>query len=984
MSDETGKDYKATLNLPQTEFPMKGNLAQLEPKMLAQWEERNLFGEILKKNEKAPLFVFHDGPPYANGHLHAGHALNKVLKDIVVKYRNLAGHKCDFVPGWDCHGLPIEQAVEKRLREKNIDKRTMSKDEFLAKCREYALEYIDIQRAEFKRMGVLARWNEPYETLTFDYEAQEIRELATFARNGSLYRKKKPVYWCITDGTALAEAEVEYDEHHVSPSIYVAFEAATDLGAKWPALKGKSVAFAIWTTTPWTLPANLAITVHPEFEYVFYQLPTRVVVVAKGLLLRFLSECAPEELKVKDVKVGEAEFSAAALVDPTRVLGYASGEELSGLTYKHVWADRVSPILVGEHVTLEQGTGLVHTAPGHGVEDYQVGLAFNLDIYNPVKNDGRYDDTVGEKLAGMKVWDANPVVIDWLVELGALLNPKGQTVTHSYPACWRCHNPIIFRATHQWFISMEKNDLRKNALREIDEVVKWVPAWGRDRIRGMLETRPDWCISRQRTWGVPIAIALCAKCDEPVVDQCDDAQSRRRGRKRSERGVWYRTDVREYLPNGYTCACNGSHEFRKRDRHSRRVVRLGLQLLGAGSKRESNCRLPFDLYLEGSDQHRGWFHSSLLVGTGTRGMAPYKTCLTHGFVVDGKGNKMSKSMGNVVAPDEIIKQFGGEVMRLWVASSDYRDDVRLSKDILTSLGQAYAKIRNTVRYGLSNLPDFDPAKDAVPLEQMQTVDRWVLSRLSELVTRVRAAYESYEFHTVFHAVNDFCVNDLSSVYFSISKDALYTSKKTGPKRRSAQTALDLVTRELLVLLAPIISFTADEAWAYLPGEKPSSVFLSSVSCRARGARARGRQAAAGARCRAAAARSRAARQADRQVRRRQGGAVRRRQGKGVSRCPRRPAALAVHRQRRRAGGSGQCCDAPAHGRRNHRRRGVGRSAPRRRQPLPPLLDVFARGRCARDLQPLRRSAGLTARLTRPDVATHFATRGDRENARNDG
>ncbi len=821
---ETPTDYKATLNLPQTEFPMKGNLSQLEPKMLAFWEQEKVFLALLEKNEDRQTFVLHDGPPYANGHLHAGHALNKILKDIVVKYQNLAGKKADFVPGWDCHGLPIEQAVEKRLREKKIDKRTLTTDQFLTKCREYAEEFIDVQRTEFKRMGVLGRWDEPYKTLAFAYEAQEIRELARFAEQGALYRQKKPVYWCVTDQTALAEAEVEYEDHR-SPSIYVAFDAATDLSKTWSALAQKRARFAIWTTTPWTLQANLAITVHPKLEYVFYELkPGEVVVVAKGLLARFLADCAPEHLKTRDVTLAGAEFSTAALTDSTRVLAYAMGDELGGLTYRHVFLPKTCPVILGEHVTLEQGTGLVHTAPGHGQEDYEVGLANGLEVYNPVRSDGTYDDTALESLRGVKVFDANPKVVELLAEHGALLNPKGETVTHSYPHCWRCHKPIIFRATHQWFISLEKTSLRKQALHQVDEVVRWVPKWGKDRIRGMLETRPDWCISRQRTWGVPIPIAMCEGCEEPVVD----ASVMNRVADEVEKwgaGTWYSTPVESFLPTGHRCASCGGTKFR-RETDILDVWFDSACSFAAVAAVRPNMSIPTDLYLEGSDQHRGWFHSSLLVGTGTRGFAPYKTCLTHGFVVDGEGKKMSKSLGNTVGPEEITKQFGAEVMRLWVASSDYRDDVRLSKGILETLSEGYRKIRNTVRYALSNLSDFDPERDRVPKEKLLPLDVWASAKLDRLLDTVKRAYDGYEFHLVYHSVVEFCANELSAMYFDIQKDTLYTRKKNGLKRRSAQTVLYRIAHDLLVCLAPITSFTAEEAFAYLPGAKPKSVFFA--------------------------------------------------------------------------------------------------------------------------------------------------------------
>jgi isoleucyl-tRNA synthetase len=821
---ESENKYKDTVNLPKTEFPMKGNLSNLEPRMLEWWNERGVYEKMLASTKGSEPFVFHDGPPYANGHLHAGHALNKVLKDIVVKYRNMSGHTCDFVPGWDCHGLPIEQAVEKRLKDKKVDKRSLSRDEFLEKCREYALEFIGIQREEFKRMGVVGRWDDPYKTLSFDYEAQEIRELAKFAAGGYLYRRKKPVYWCIADQTALAEAEVEYDDHE-SPSVYVAFNATSDLSRISSKLAGKKVAFAIWTTTPWTLPANLAIAVHPKFEYAFYALGDRVLVVAKDMLPRVLAEIAPDELAVKDVKLGGDELQAAALVDPSRILAYAQGSDLEHLEYQHAFLERTSKVVLGEHVTLEAGTGLVHTAPGHGQEDYEVGLAYKLDIYNPVKNDGRYDDTVGPMLAGKKVFEANPLVVDVLVEKGALLNKQGEKLKHSYPHCWRCRNPVIFRATHQWFISLDKHDFRKKALAAIDSV-NWVPKWGRERIHGMLENRPDWCISRQRQWGVPIPVALCEGCDEAVVSaemmvKVADAV------EKEGVGVWYRTPVTEFLPKGFTCTGCGKSEFR-RETDILDVWFDSACSFAAVAEKRPNLRAPVDLYLEGSDQHRGWFHSSMLVAVGTRGEAPYKSCLTHGFVVDGQGRKMSKRDGNNVAPDKIITQHGAEVLRLWVASSDYRDDVRLSDQILKGLSEGYRKLRNTLRYALSNLYDFDPAKDAVPVEELLPLDQWARARTSALVAKVLRAYEAYEFHLVYHSMIDFCAMDLSALYFDILKDRLYTSAAKGKARRSAQTVLHEIATDLLRLLAPVTSFTCEEAWQHLPGKTTESVFLAGL------------------------------------------------------------------------------------------------------------------------------------------------------------
>jgi len=811
------------VNLPKTDFPMKGNLAQLEPRMNAFWEAERTYERLLEKNARTEPFVLHDGPPYANGHLHAGHALNKVLKDMVVKYRNMTGRRCDFIPGWDCHGLPIEQAVEKRLREKKIDKRTLSPDAFLEACRAYALEFIDIQRTEFRRLGLFGRWNEPYQTLSFDYEAQEIRELAIFAKNGALYRRKKPVYWCLTDQTALAEAEVEYEDH-ASPSVYVAFEAASDLGHLSPRLKGRKVAFAIWTTTPWTLPANLAIAVHPKVEYVFYDTGDRVLVIAKDLLPKVLAELAGGHVAVRDVQLpgaGEA-VTAVSLALPQNILAYATGYQLEKLEYRHPLYDRRSPVILGEHVTLEQGTGLVHTAPGHGQEDYEVGLTYGLDVYNPVKNDGRYDDSVGPLLAGKKVFEANPVVVDLLVEKGALLNKKGEEVSHSYPHCWRCHNPIIFRATHQWFISLSKNDFRAKALAQVDQVA-WIPRWGRERIHGMLENRPDWCISRQRRWGVPIPVALCEGCDAAVVSP--ELMGRVAAAVEKEGvGVWYRTPVSDFLPPGQVCAGCGGKVFRRETDILDVWFDSACSFAAVAEKRLG--KIPVDLYLEGSDQHRGWFHSSLLVAVGTRGIAPFKTCLTHGFVVDGQGKKMSKSLGNTVSLEDMVTKHGAEIVRLWVASSDYQDDVRLSEQILKGLAEGYRKIRNTLRYALSNLYDFDPHTDRVPPSQQQPLDVWARSRMSSLTSRVRKAYEAYDFHLVFHHVVDFCAMDLSALYFDILKDRLYTSRADGAARRSAQTVLYGIAHDLLRLLAPVMSFTAEEAWQLLPGRPAPSVFLA--------------------------------------------------------------------------------------------------------------------------------------------------------------
>jgi isoleucyl-tRNA synthetase len=838
------RDWKHTLNLPRTDFPMKGNLLQLEPRLLERWNEEGTWKALLLANQGKPRFLFHDGPPYANGHIHAGTALNKVLKDMVVKFQNMSGRLCDFIPGWDCHGLPIERAVEKRLKDEKVDRRTLSREDFLLRCRTYAQEFIDIQRTEFRRLGLFADWDTPYTTLAFAYEAAEIRELARVARRGLLYRKKKAVYWCFVDQTALAEADIEYADHE-SPSVYVAFRTEAAQGALgrnarpeamasvFPFLSGKTVDLVIWTTTPWTLPANLAIAVHPELEYVFYDLGSRVVVVAKDLLPRLLAEIAPEQMEVRTLQAQGAELSAAALVDATRILGFASGRELEGFAYLHPFVPRQGRVVLGEHVTLEQGTGLVHTAPGHGAEDYAVGEAYGLEAYNPVLADGRYDGTVQPPtLKGVRVFDANPAIVQLLVDKGVLLNRPGETIAHSYPHHDRCGNPIIFRATPQWFVALDRpmeggdgHSLRAAALKQIDEAVEWIPDWGKQRIRGMLENRPDWTLSRQRTWGVPLPVALCEACGEGLVsaemmDRVAEAVALEGA------GAWYRLPLEHFLPTLPPCPGCGKTAWTK-----------GTDILDVWF--DSACSFaavmeprygpgPVDLYLEGTDQHRGWFHSSLLVSVATRDRAPYRQVVTCGFVVDGQGRKMSKSVGNVVPPEKIISQYGAEVLRLWVAASDYRDDIRLSDGILKSLAEGYRKIRNTLRYALSNLSDFEYHRDAVGQSELLPLDAWAQGRLDELVVRVRRAYQAYEFHVVFHAVVDFCGNDLSALYFDISKDRLYTWKSDGQPRRSGQTVLYQVARDLLRLLAPIMSFTAEEAWSFLPGAATPSVFLAGL------------------------------------------------------------------------------------------------------------------------------------------------------------
>ena len=798
-------DYKDTLNLPKTQFEMRAGLAQKEPRLLADWAEQDLYGQIQKARAASPTFVMHDGPPYANGHLHHGHILNKVLKDIVVKDRSMRGFSAGFVPGWDCHGLPIEVQVDKELGKTKAE---MSRAEVREACRAYAEKFVAIQRDEFARLGVLARWQEPYLTMSFGYEAQTLRELGKFAAAGLLYKGLRPVNWCIHHQTALAEAEVEYEDQ-TSPSIYVAFPLV-----KPPEeLTRTDVDVVVWTTTPWTLPANLAVSLHPEFDYIAYPVAGRVRIVARPLVDSFLAA----------VK--------APTFDESKVLGRFKGRELEGLTYAHPLNGRISPIILGEHVTLDAGTGCVHTAPGHGPEDFEVGRKYGLEILSPVDGRGFFTAEAGA-FVGQNVFDANPKIIEALVAKGVLLNDPRDTVSHRYANCWRCHRPIILRATEQWFVSLDKPfnggpTLRARALAAVKEV-QWIPAWGEDRIRGMLEARPDWCLSRQRTWGVPIAVAYCEKCGTPVVD----AVLMNRVAEVFEREgatAWFAHSVEE-LMGSIKCAKCGHTGFRKEEDILDVWFDSGVSY-AAVVEREGfgHPEGPaVDLYLEGSDQHRGWFHSSLLCCLATRGYPPYRTVMTHGFLVDGEGKKVSKSKGNFIDPFETIKKDGAELLRLWVASEDYHEDVRISQEILTRLADTYRKIRNTIRYLLGNVSDFDPNHDLVPVAHLTPLDRYALLVAKSSVDRMNAAYEAYEFYTVLQRVNELCTVDLSAFYLDVLKDRLYASGRASTLRRSAQTALYVIVRDLLRLMAPIFSFTAEEAWRLLPrlDGDPASVHLS--------------------------------------------------------------------------------------------------------------------------------------------------------------
>lgn len=782
-------DYKKTLQLPETKFPMKANLTQREPEMLKHWDQTDAYGAMVRSSGQQGTYVLHDGPPYANGSIHMGHALNKILKDIVVKSRNLQGFKSEYVPGWDCHGLPIEHKVEQELGEK---KRTMPAHAVRKCCRQYAQKYLDIQRKEFKRLGIFGTWDKPYVTMNPSYEAATARELGNFAASGSLVRSKKPIYWCCSCQTALAEAEVEYHDH-TSTSVHVRFPLTDPRVAEvLPGVDPAKAFIVIWTTTPWTLPDNMAVAVHPDFDYVAVRHNGEVHVFASGLL----EQC------LKAFKWGE----------DYEVLATVPGRALEGLQASHPFYDRPSPVVLADYVTLDTGTGCVHTAPGHGREDYETGLRYGLEIYSPLNDEGRYLDCV-EFFAGMTIFEANPKVVEKLREVGNLL-AEGR-ITHSYPHCWRCKKPVIFRATTQWFIAMERNDLRAKALKAIREDVNWIPSWGEERIYNMIEFRPDWCISRQRMWGVPIVALLCEDCGEAWNDadwMRDIAE--RFAKHPTGCDYWYETPLDQIVPEGLRCPkCGGNHWKQETD-----ILDVwfdsGTSFAAVVEQREE-CRFPADMYLEGSDQHRGWFHSSLLASIGTRGVAPYRSVLTHGYVVDGDGRKMSKSEGNVVAPQQIIDKHGAEILRLWVSSVDYREDIRISDEIINRLVDAYRRIRNTCRYLLGNLNDMTEA-DLLPFEALDPLDRFALDIAGRAHERIQDAYTEYEFHKVFHTLHNQCVTDLSAFYLDILKDRLYSSAPGSHERRSAQTALYHILMLLIRDMAPILSFTAEEVFRYVP------------------------------------------------------------------------------------------------------------------------------------------------------------------------
>ncbi len=784
------KDYRETLNLPRTDFPMRAQLPRREPEILSYWSEIEIYDRVQQRRRGAPKFILHDGPPYANNDIHMGTALNKVLKDFIVKYKSMRGFDSPYVPGWDTHGLPIEHQI---IKSRGIRRKEVSAIEFRRMCRDYALEYVSIQREQFRRLGVRGLWENPYLTLAPSFEARQIAVFGEMVSRGYIYKGLRPVYWCPRCETALAEAEVEYADHRAD-SIYVKFPVVDDRGL----FGGPQGCFClIWTTTAWTIPANLAVCLHPDLDYVLAEAGAERYLLAAGLL----------------------ESTAGELGGgPWKVLRRFRGRELEGVVCRHPLLDRQSPLILGDHVTLEQGTGCVHTAPGHGLEDYAVGQLYRLPVLSPIDDRGYFTDEAGE-FAALHYSEGGDAVIRALEREGALL--AASSLEHQYPHCWRCKEPVLFRATEQWFASID--GFRREALEAIRRV-KWTPAWGEERIHNMIAERQDWCISRQRIWGVPIPIFYCGDCGEAIIDaRVIGAVSEVFAREGSD--AWFIREAAEILPPGFRCPACGGASFRKETDTMDVWFDSGSSHFAVLEGRPE-LRWPADLYLEGSDQFRGWFHSSLLTAVAVRGEPPYRGVLSHGWVVDGEGRKMSKSLGNVIAPEEIAGEYGADILRLWVASADYTSDIHLSPAILKQLSEVYRKIRNTCRFLLGNCYDFDPSSEALPYSSLEEFDRWVLHRLGRLIQRVTRAYDDYTYHLIYQALHNFCTVDLSNFYLDVQKDRLYCSAADDPARRSAQTVMMIVLENLTLLMAPILTFTAEELWRQLPGERWPSVQLA--------------------------------------------------------------------------------------------------------------------------------------------------------------
>jgi len=801
-------ELKSTLNLPKTDFSMKANLPHNEPKMLAHWQDIHLYEQIRKARQGAPVYVLHDGPPYANGPIHLGTAMNKCLKDFIVKSKTMAGYDSPYVPGWDCHGLPIEIKVDDMLGRKKLE---LAPIQVRNECRKYAEKYLDLQRGQFKRIGVFGQWDDPYMTMTRGYEAMVLQLFYAFFEKGMVYKGLKPVYWCIHDKTALAEAEVEY-ENHTSPGIWVKYALTSDPGQIDPALAARKAATIIWTTTPWTLPASLAVAFHPDEEYVALQKDGEVFVVAA---------------KLAEVTAQQTGLSGASEI------ARFPGRKMENAVFAHPFLPERKVLgVLADYVTMDQGTGAVHTAPAHGADDFYTGQKYKLDQTCHVDEGGHLRDGLPE-YDGKTVFKANPAIVELLRSRGVLLHDE--RIEHSYPHCWRCHNPVIFRATEQWFISMEAEmkdesgnsdgTLRSRTLEEIQRI-KWDPSWGEDRISNMIATRPDWCISRQRIWGVPIAVFFCEGCgkplNQPAVNQSVVDLFRREGAD-----AWYTQEPEQIMPAGTKCQhCSGT-KFRK----EMDIIDVWFE---SGSSHASvlghraNMPWPADLYLEGGDQHRGWFHSSLLCAMGWRGHAPYKSVATHGWTLDAQGRPQSKSLGNVVDPVDVAGRLGAEVVRLWAASVDFREDVHGSEELMHRIAETYRKVRNTFRYILGNLHGFEPAAGMVPFQEMDPIDQYMLGQTWDMARQVLQWYEEFAFHKVYQRVNQFCVVDLSAIYFDVLKDRLYTAAPKSRERRSAQSAIWLIGEVLVRLLAPIMSFTAEEAWRHLPqvAGRPASVHLA--------------------------------------------------------------------------------------------------------------------------------------------------------------